>query len=797
MTMIQTSIRADGLPGLLATMPPEIRCLSLDCFDTLLWRNVHAPIDVFADLPLPGGAVESRIWAERKARRQAPYLHGRTEVTLEEIHAELLPESTEAARAAMAQAELDAEARHCYAFAPTRDLILDARRRGLQVVIVSDTYLSAPQLRRLIERTAGPELLGMIDHIFCSSEYGMGKAAGLFSHVLAGLGIPPSAILHVGDNPIADRDAPAKLGIHNVHLKQFDEVTEQRLRLEAAAASMIEPASRVSVPLLQSHRPQLALRRDRDPAHMLGHDVLGPLMHGFAQWIRAEAEAMESASGKPVKLLFLLRDGHLPARAFETLYPDWADRVIPVEISRFTATAASFTDRAAIDDYMADTLPGLRSSALPARQMLLEEKEWNALGEQTDMRRFARAIRQPATSTKILGRSARLAEGLFAHLRARGVSDGDCVMMIDLGYNGSVQNVVEPVLRAAMKLEIAGRYLLLREVQQSGLDKKGLFDVRHYDFKALYALAEDISIVEQLCTVTQGSVIDYTPEGEPIRGAHDIKGAQSNCREIAQDACLAFLRGVGSAVVRPPASSDADASRRTSLAVLARLLFLPLADEVTLLENFQHDVNMGTDVQIRMVDSKAAGEGLKRRGLFYIKDASRMFLPGELQRHGLPINLAILGSRRFGLDLRKTDFDVGALKLPIALLDAGGNTTTTVDAHPTAEGYYQAVIPVGASRYSIGLRFGQLFDVVQIEEIAFQPVKEYLSPRIKEKMRPATPIADGMEEVAPGLYRIDGPQAFMLVPPPPASGDQHMLLSLVFRPVLQRGSASLAQKKVA
>ena len=68
--MIQTSIRADGLPGLLATMPPEIRCLSLDCFDTLLWRNVHAPIDVFADLPLPGGAVESRIWAERKARRE-------------------------------------------------------------------------------------------------------------------------------------------------------------------------------------------------------------------------------------------------------------------------------------------------------------------------------------------------------------------------------------------------------------------------------------------------------------------------------------------------------------------------------------------------------------------------------------------------------------------------------------------------------------------------------------------------------------------------------------------------------
>jgi hypothetical protein len=37
----------------------------------------------------------------------------------------------------------------------------------------------------------------------------------------------------------------------------------------------------------------------------------------------------------------------------------------------------------------------------------------------------------------------------------------------------------------------------------------------------------------------------------------------------------------------------------------------------------------------------------------------------------------------------------------------------------------------------------------------------------------------------------------MLVPPPPAAGDQLMLLSLVFRPILQRGAASLVQKKVA
>ncbi|HWW65142.1 MAG TPA: hypothetical protein VNZ43_10315 [Sphingomonadaceae bacterium] len=793
--MIKDSIRAIALPDLLARIPDEITCLSLDCFDTLLWRNVNAPIDIFATLPLAGGAVEPRAWAESKARRLAPHVHGRYEVTLDEIHAELAPDASAAEREAMARAELDAEARHCYAFAPTRDLIVDAKRRGLDVIIVSDTYLSEARLRDLIARTAGPDLLAMVDRIFCSCEYGVSKAGGLFGHVLSTLDIPPSAMLHVGDNPIADQEAPEKLGIHSVHLKQFDAEAEQRLRLEAAAATLMEPSTRITTPLLQTHRPQLALRMQDDPAFTLGYDVLGPLLHGFASWLRDEADAMEAREGKPVKLLFLLRDGHLPAEAFTALFPDRADRIAAVEISRFTATAASFTDKAAIDDYLNPNLmPGLRSTALFAKQMLLEEDEWVKLSQRTTVNDFGKKIALPSNTRKIVTRSGKFAERLFAHLRAHGVEDGDAVMLIDLGYNGSVQNVIEPVLRSGMGLTVAGRYLLLREMQRSGLDKKGFFDVRHYDFKALFALSEDISILEQFCTVAQGSVVDYTRDGTPIRSDNGVKGAQSDCREQAQQACLAFVRNAGEGMVRPPLSNDADAYRRTAMAALARLLFLPIASEVALLEAFNHDVNMGTGILVPMVDVDAASEGLRRRGLFYIKDASRIFLPGELQRHGLPINLSILSSRRFGLDLRKTDFDVGAIELPIALLDGGGNTTQTIEAHPTAEGYYHAVIPIGASRYSIGLRLGLLFDYVQIEEVGFQPVHEFMSPKIKERITPAVPIYDAMEEIAPGLFRVNGRHAFMLVPPPTDHGDTPMLLSVVFRPIVARNGAALRKQ---
>ena len=61
--MIKLTIRPDSLPYLLDEAPKDVEYLSLDCFDTLIWRNVNVPADVFADLPFPGGGAEPRIQA--------------------------------------------------------------------------------------------------------------------------------------------------------------------------------------------------------------------------------------------------------------------------------------------------------------------------------------------------------------------------------------------------------------------------------------------------------------------------------------------------------------------------------------------------------------------------------------------------------------------------------------------------------------------------------------------------------------------------------------------------------------
>ncbi|WOK36021.1 HAD family hydrolase [Sphingomonas sp. C3-2] len=783
-------VRPHALASLLVDAAPGIEILSLDCFDTLIWRNVNAPVDVFADLPIAGGAIPERQFAEAKARKLAAVRHARDEVTIDEIYAQLMPHANDSERAAAIERELEAEARHCYAFAPTCALIADAKARGLQVVIVSDTYLPESQLRTLIARAGGEDLAAMIDRIFCSSAFGKPKAAGLFAPVLAELGISPEAILHVGDNKAADQTAPSALGINTVHIRQFDDSTQNRLRLEAVAATVMDPDTRVSIPAFQPHRAQIAMREESAPDHVLGHDVFGPVMNDFAEWIAAEADALEASLGKPVKLLFLLRDGYLPHQAFLTRYPERAERCAAIELSRFTSTAAGFVDADAIAKYLEANIHDIPTSVM-AHQMLLSDKEADKLSRDGARKFFAR-MRQDDWQAKILARSERFGKRLAAYLATKGVAQGDAVMLVDLGYNGSVQNWVEPRLTSAMNLTVAGRYLILRESTPSGLNKRGFLSVADYDNRALRALCESIAIVEQFCTVADGSVIDYREDGKPVRKAADIKGAQSACRDVVQQACLSFIRARRETpgMKRPPLSDDFTSRRRASAAILSRFLSLPTDEEVRAIQHFRHDVNLGTKATQPLVDLDAAQEGMRRRGLFYVKNSDSMFLPGELQQRGIHVNLSLFGSRRYGLDLRKHDFDAGQIDLPILIADGKSVSNASIEAYPTADGYYHALIPIGVAQLTIGLQLCRLYEWVQIEEVRFVHVENVME---NGRSLPAIPVYDSMEQTAPGLFRCTAADGIMLVQPPIGRHSDAMALSIVFRPVVARTAPPLAQ----
>lgn len=772
---------------------PAVRCLSLDCFDTLLWRDVHEPRDLFH--ALPGTSIVQRIAAESRARRAVESRGRFNEVSIADIYGQLLPNADRATIAAAVEAELAAEARHCFAFEPIAGLMRQARERGLKIVIVSDTYFDPKQLRGLIAAAAGEEIAGLIDEFFCSSSFGKAKAQGLYGDVLRKLKLAPEAILHIGDNPVADVGGVAPFGVNTVHLQQFTEASRQRLRLEAAIDGMIHPLLSANVARALPHRAAISHIEPQveDAAERLGLTTLGPIFHGYERWLQDEAADLAREHGGTVHWLFMMRDGHLARLVHAQEKPDQTCHAI--EISRFTAAAAALRDDAALTRFLEndEATPG----DVIARQMLLPDDQVDALcGDlhPLEARSAVLAAMKGGQLRKSVIRASRaFADRLVEHVRATvQPAKGDTLMMVDLGYNGTVQNLIDGLLRERLGVNVAGRYLVLREVARPELDKRGYIGPDHYDSFTLEAMCGNVAVVEQLATSSSGSVVDYEPDGTPIRRASNIVRAQGEVRERVQAGCLRFQAEAPAARSRADASVEPQLWRQGAAAALMRLMFLPMPDELAVIEAFEHDINLGTAQTTGLFDKAHSHRALRERGLFYMDASERMYLPAELQGQGMATRLSLLAQRRFGLPLKFADSIDATIDLPVIFADHRDAMTQTIAASGTHDGHFLAAIPIGNAQFSIALNFGALFDWVQLDSLTFYKVDEFLSalPEHRRQKWDAEPQLENIVEEARGLLRCETPEGFVMVPPPTVAIDKPLLLACVFRPIVARETGS-------
>ena len=763
---------------------PGARVLSLDCFDTLIWRDCHAPQDLFA--ALPGILPVQRAGGEARARQVAAAHRGAGDVPIAAIYESMMPHADARARADAIAAELDTEIRHAHAFAPTVALMRAARARGMRVIIVSDTYFDPRQIMRLIAGAAGADVAGLIDQVFTSSMFAKPKAGGLYGDVLARLNVRPDQIVHLGDNAGADVAGVRPFGVHTVHLRQFEPAVEQQLRLESAVSGLLERTAAGAMARPQPHRAALAIALPQadDPARKLGAAVLGPLFAGFDRWLRGEAEQL-SARGGTVHWLFLMRDGHLPLAVHRAAGAVGSAHA--VEISRMTASFAALTTPGALARFLDDNL-ATRAPAL-GRMLRLDDATVAAITAGRDAA-DARAMlgqwaMQQANRRRIAADARALAARMAEHVRRiANPAPGDTLMLVDLGYNGTVQNLAGPILAEALGVHVAGRYLLLRETVVSGLDKAGWLERRNYDGPALGALTANVAIFEQLATAAMGSVIDYAEDGSPIRRDSTIKTRQSATREAAQAGALDFVKALAHAVVRAEPAPDTDRQwREAGAATMARLMFVPRPHEVAVLAAFEHDVNLGSDEMIALFDPDAALSGLRRHGLFYQKAATRMFLPAELAGEGLPLAIANFAATRAAAPLTLGDMTEGKATVPVVVVTPQGEVRGQCPARVTHDGYRVVAIPLGASRDPVAVQIGAVGRHVEVAGVFACSASEFTLNRVRATPRevPVAPLLDGIEELGDGLWRCAGPYAFALLRPPALPEVSDLMLVMIYR----------------
>ncbi|GAA6185393.1 hypothetical protein [Aliiglaciecola sp. NS0011-25] len=285
----------------------DIKIVSFDLFDTLIFRKLSKPADVFSlsyarvkdklGLPLQDKEFqELRVLAEKKAKSESVS----REVTLEEIY-DFLPFS-QSIKSTLLESELTTESDFSFLYQPMLTLAESLSDRGIQVLFLSDMYLSKTQIHEVFFKRSK---FSKAVPLYVSSEYRANKATGqLFKFVKENLTAEYDSWLHIGDHAISDVSSPKSIGLHAIHASPQLNIadilkTEQSLFLKKPKFNAVRR-------LASTHLLDPFESSEERSAFEVGALVWAPSLFSFADWVIDKTLEVESTT-----ILCLMREAEV------------------------------------------------------------------------------------------------------------------------------------------------------------------------------------------------------------------------------------------------------------------------------------------------------------------------------------------------------------------------------------------------------------------------------------------------------------------------------------------------------
>lgn len=793
---LKTQVYTHDLMRVLALIPAGVKIVSFDCFDTLLWRKTAEPKDVFYSLcenetiKQWGLTVALRTMSEQVAYQLNKIKRNQTQATLTEIYQQAFPEASIEDINTLVNIEIACEKEACFAYEPMFPLIQALRDQGYRLMITSDTYFTKAMLTDLLSACMPPSILACFSDIYTSCDQGTAKFEHLFKKLLDAKIVNANQVCHIGDHPISDYEKPSQVGMHAIQLIQFQPAINEIIRMSSLAASFTDDSIRQTKPLNIHFKSELAsCITNEDPAHLIGYAVIGPIMLAFGEYLIQSIHAIQK-QGRPVKVAYLLRDAYLPARVTEKLNQQPLGQ--DIRISRFTAFAASFRSVDDIDTYLASRIQSKRFHEM-GKQLGLAKDELDKLVSRCQQTKnpieyFNQAIHKPAMVEKILKASKAYRDRLFLYLqKTMGVEKGDTLVFVDLGYTGTAQLRLAPVFKDEYDINIQGCYLLSLKTPVSFIKKEGLLSPEHYDDKTLVMLVTYIALLEQICTSTEASVTDFDENGNPIVSESTLDQDQIERIKPLHAACLQFIDDTMKTDQNRSTIRSAQDRRDIAATQLARLLYLPTKIENDYFSNFKHDVNMGTDDFIPLIDTNKSLKDLRQRGWLnslkvQTKDA-RMNYPAEWRAISLELSVLLMAQHRFEFKVSATDLSQRSLTVPVILRADGQNSILELPANMTYDGYYALVIPT-PSQSEIGIAFGAFCPSAHLMSADIIPMSYLYSAMETDQAEPAMEAIrlHDCQLTDEGVLVANSEEGLLLYKTP-AFTSQQPVLRLIFKPL--------------
>lgn len=195
----------------------KYKYISFDVFDTLLFRKVSSPQELFEyvlqkasrDGHLYETFPQMRLRGEHNAIKKNKLS---SEISLDAIYQEIEFRS-DSERKYFKSLEVQAELALCYPNVDIISLLTELREQGKVIIITSDMYLQTDVIAKMLKKCGV-----CYDFLYVSSEYGIRKSSGkLFKKILYDLNISKGQFVHIGDNWKSDYLMPKLVGVSSIH----------------------------------------------------------------------------------------------------------------------------------------------------------------------------------------------------------------------------------------------------------------------------------------------------------------------------------------------------------------------------------------------------------------------------------------------------------------------------------------------------------------------------------------------------------------------------------------------------
>ncbi|MHB1206382.1 MAG: HAD family hydrolase, partial [Rhodospirillaceae bacterium] len=536
------------------------RVLSVDIFDTLLWRRVPEPADVFLMLGgmlramgklAPGinpvAFAEARRSAERAAREKVQAVTGYREVKLADIYAAAPDQifTADCDIAARGAAEVACEQRLLTFDRDIAALMNAARTAGAKVILVSDTYFTALEIRALLKH-AGFDA-GVVDRLYVSCETGRPKYRDLFDMVLADMGVAPGEMIHIGDSYGADVAPCAARKIAHVHYDKWHfapRVQAKEFPADIAAReALFGGAGDFGLTGLRSrlrHRAPAEIAPAVRPYWQIGAAALAPVFAGFARWIVGVAQARGTT-----RIYGLMREGRFLGELVTAAAAALKVPLAPEELwlsRRAVIGAALYPDDLSLLPDFIMTAPGETTAAVLATIGLapadLPGFDMSRAGALAAL--VGAITGTPTLRAKVLAVSAshrrNLLKGLARHFD---LALPQTITLMDLGYAATIQAVLARILaREGVEVTLSGLYLALNDTglarRNSGLAVDAFLGTGAPGLAIGRLLSRTPDVLEHACMCRDGSLAAYDPAGAPVLLPNQRSEAQLTQMEALQ-----------------------------------------------------------------------------------------------------------------------------------------------------------------------------------------------------------------------------------------------------------------------